>query len=201
MPQRADKPNSVRLRPRSLRTAGFGVTTIPLVPSLLTGSSNRPGDSDGPPVRRSRAPPYLVLLRAGFCLPLLLPGARCALTAPFHPYPSTRPLRGSLRAVYFLCHWSVGLPRPGITRRTVLMEFGLSSPGRLSRCAGDPEGSPLRRGHGWQRSSVPLRLQQSSRRREVQTRREGAEAWSGGKTNCVGRGTCREIERARREVR
>src|SRR6185295_19401801 len=34
------------------------------------------------------APPYLVLLRAGFCLPPVLPRARCALTAPFHPYPS-----------------------------------------------------------------------------------------------------------------
>src|SRR5262249_28272785 len=33
-----------------------------------------------------RAPPYLVLLRAGFCLPPVLPRARCALTAPFHPY-------------------------------------------------------------------------------------------------------------------
>jgi len=35
------------------------------------------------------APPYLVLLRAGFCLPPVLPRARCALTAPFHPYPAT----------------------------------------------------------------------------------------------------------------
>ncbi len=32
--------------------------------------------------------PYLVLLRVGFSLPPRLPGARCALTAPFHPYPS-----------------------------------------------------------------------------------------------------------------
>ena len=29
---------------------------------------------------------YLVLLQVGFTLPLLLPVARCALTAPFHPY-------------------------------------------------------------------------------------------------------------------
>ena len=29
---------------------------------------------------------YLVLLRVGFTLPHLLPDARCALTAPFHPY-------------------------------------------------------------------------------------------------------------------
>ena len=35
---------------------------------------------------QSRLPPYLVLLQAGFALPLLLPAVRCALTAPFHPY-------------------------------------------------------------------------------------------------------------------
>jgi hypothetical protein len=29
---------------------------------------------------------YLVLLRAGFALPFLLPETRCALTAPFHHY-------------------------------------------------------------------------------------------------------------------
>ena len=30
--------------------------------------------------------PYLVLLQVGFAVPLVLPPARCALTAPFHPY-------------------------------------------------------------------------------------------------------------------
>ncbi len=30
--------------------------------------------------------PYLVLLLVGFTMPLPLPAARCALTAPFHPY-------------------------------------------------------------------------------------------------------------------
>src|SRR5690606_36457022 len=39
---------------------------------------------------RPRAPPYLALLRAGFCLPSSLRGMRCALTAPFHPYPPSR---------------------------------------------------------------------------------------------------------------
>src|SRR5438046_1570911 len=43
---------------------------------------------------RLMAPPYLVLLRAGFCLPPMLPPARCALTAPFHPYLPLR-LRAS----------------------------------------------------------------------------------------------------------
>jgi len=32
-------------------------------------------------------PPYLVLLRVGFALPAPLLARRCALTAPFHPYP------------------------------------------------------------------------------------------------------------------
>ena len=68
---------------------------------------------------RPRTRPYLALLRAGFCLPRPLPAARCALTAPFHPYRRLG-LAASPQAVYFLCHWSVGLPRPGITRRTAL---------------------------------------------------------------------------------
>ena len=59
-------------------------TTIPLVPSSLTGSSDRPGGLERAALI---TPPYLVLLRAGFCLPPALPRARCALTAPFHPYP------------------------------------------------------------------------------------------------------------------
>src|SRR5215470_17015365 len=39
---------------------------------------------------QARFPSYLVLLRVGFAVPrALLPG-RCALTAPFHPYPGLR---------------------------------------------------------------------------------------------------------------
>jgi hypothetical protein len=74
------KPNSV---PGQARCRAGKVTTIPLVPALLTGSSNRPGG-----IGRAvlMAPPYLVLLRAGFSLPPTLRPARCALTAPFHPY-------------------------------------------------------------------------------------------------------------------
>lgn len=38
------------------------------------------------PLRR----PYSVLLPVGFAMPAPLPEPRCALTAPFHPYPSTQ---------------------------------------------------------------------------------------------------------------
>ncbi len=46
-------------------------------------------------IRRHEAAcrPYLVLLPVGFTLPALLPGQRCALTAPFHPYLDQSRLR------------------------------------------------------------------------------------------------------------
>ena len=42
---------------------------------------------DAQPAPAAHLPPYLVLLRVGFTLPPALPPERCALTAPFHPYP------------------------------------------------------------------------------------------------------------------
>jgi len=57
--------------------------------------SNLPGRLDldiDPEIASARADasrrPYSVLLPVGFAVPLALPQARCALTAPFHPYRS-----------------------------------------------------------------------------------------------------------------
>ncbi len=50
--------------------------------------------------------PYSVLLPVGFAVPGLLPAPRCALTAPFHPYP-----RLARQAVCFLWHYPWGHPR------------------------------------------------------------------------------------------
>jgi hypothetical protein len=107
--QSPDKPSSVRLRPCGLRRDDHSSR-----PAIARGLQ-RP--TRWPRTGRPDAPPYLALLRAGFCLPPTLPPARCALTAPFHPYSPQPRLR---RAVYFLCHWSVRLPCPGVTRRTAL---------------------------------------------------------------------------------
>src|SRR5256885_14616232 len=68
---------------------------IPLASPLLARSSDLPESVGwairaGPTLARRLALSYLVLLRAGFCLPPVLPRARCALTAPFHPYPPSR---------------------------------------------------------------------------------------------------------------
>ena len=65
---------------------------------------------------RPQALPYLALLRAGFCLPPVLPRTRCALTAPFH---HCLPACADVSCV-FSVPLSFGLPRPGVTRRTAL---------------------------------------------------------------------------------
>ncbi len=66
------------------------------------------------PARR----PYSVLLPVGFTLPPLLPGARCALAAPFHPCRSHGfPKEGETWtvAVCFLWHFPWGRPRRPLT--------------------------------------------------------------------------------------
>ncbi len=91
-------------------------------------------------------PPYLVLLRVGFTLPPALLPERCALTAPFHPYPGGSPgrtgepfrrfsgcppKRGS-RGGIFSVALAVREPsrsRPGRYPAHCPAEFGLSSPG------------------------------------------------------------------------
>ena len=63
------------------------VTAIPLGRPLPDASSNQPGRRPGDRLGRFRpCRPYSVLLPAGLAVPLPLPVARCALTAPFHPY-------------------------------------------------------------------------------------------------------------------
>ncbi len=61
------------------------------------------------PTRATPSDSYLVLLQVGFTLPRVLPRARCALTAPFHPYPQPGGARvrraDKHRAVYFLWHF------------------------------------------------------------------------------------------------
>ena len=47
-----------------------------------------------PPEADAAGRPYSVLLPVGFTLPPLLPKARCALTAPFHPCPELHSATG-----------------------------------------------------------------------------------------------------------
>ncbi len=85
---------------------------ISLDPALLRDSSGQPG-SLGRAVLRPRLAaetlPYLALLRVGFAVPAPSPGPRCALTAPFHPYPAV-----AREAVCFLWHFPWGHPRSAL---------------------------------------------------------------------------------------
>jgi hypothetical protein len=93
------------------------------------------------PIRKCRLtlsgtfPPYLVLLRVGFTMPPPLPSERCALTAPFHPYPgcpiSRRRDAGKHEAVCSLWHWpSTGLEAriPDVIRHTTLRSSDFPPP-------------------------------------------------------------------------
>ena len=88
------------------------------------------------PTRERRGPrqslPYLVLLRVGFTLPPMLPSARCALTAPFHPYPR---VAGGLFSVAL----SVGSRPPGVTWHPALRspDFPPRRGERRSGCPAD----------------------------------------------------------------
>jgi len=137
---------------------------IPLDAALpRTFNSNLPGGfgtcsnrlSRIGPIRRAarflrhwRVPPYLVLLRVGFTLPDALRRQRCALTAPFHPYPGgtgrpgepgafpvalsvTNDAGGVAEAVFSLWHWpslSLDAQIPDVIRHTALRSSDFPPP-------------------------------------------------------------------------
>ena len=121
-------------KPGSVRPAGLtaNVTAIPLVRRLPGASSNLPErlartDLRLAPQRRS----YSVLLPVGFAVPLPLPEARCALTAPFHPYRgqnTTQPRRSVLCGTVPEASPARGSTPPDVIRHRSSMEPGLSSP-------------------------------------------------------------------------
>ncbi|GIR33667.1 MAG: hypothetical protein CM15mP46_6620 [Alphaproteobacteria bacterium] len=103
---------------------------------LPATSSNLPGHRYRiAPVAKGNACPYMVLLRMGFTMPVLLPVRRCALTAPFHPY---RRIRFRHPAVLFSVALSLGLPPPGVTRHPDPVEPGLSSPFAETKSSSHP---------------------------------------------------------------
>ena len=106
--QRACKPGSVaktgQARSPDGHSSGPGVA--PWFSRPTTAAARKPALS-----RRGRNTlRYLGLLRVGFTLPLPLLVARCALTAPFHPYHRTR----RSGAVCFLWHCPWARARRGL---------------------------------------------------------------------------------------
>ena len=73
-------------------------------------SSNLPGDAAG-----HGTASLFGLAPGGVCRAGLLPGSRCALTAPFHPCPHPAVRRRPGRWRYLSVALSVGSRRPGVT--------------------------------------------------------------------------------------
>ena len=93
--------------------------TISLDAASLRRSSSQPGSTNGP----GDPSPLFGLAPGGVCTAALLPGRRCALTAPFQPYPSED-------RRYVSVALSVGSRRPGVTWHPCPVESGLSSTAR-----------------------------------------------------------------------
>ena len=91
--QTACKPGSVRTEARDDHSSGTRLT------ARLTRPTRAARRECLCTLRRRR--PYSVLLPVGFALPPLLPGARCALAAPFRPCP--RAAIGRLRGRCVFC--------------------------------------------------------------------------------------------------
>ena len=115
--QSACKPGSVGPR-ASARRDGHSSGTV-VADRLEQPTRAKAGDSPAAVSRRAR--PYSVLLPVGFSVPLPLPVARCALTAPFHPCLPRG--AGGLLSVAL----SLGSPPPDVIRHRVSVEPGLSS--------------------------------------------------------------------------
>ena len=134
--RRGTRTEQARERPPSRRRQGGGSRPVSRV---LSGAaihlrrtspcacSDLPGSGAGhasPPDGGSL--PYLVLLRVGFALPPVLPPARCALTAPFHPCRAPFRVRGGLFSVAL----SVGSRPPGVTWHPALRSPDFPPPRR-----------------------------------------------------------------------
>ena len=140
------KPNSVRRCRRGDHSSRPGVATRLQRPTRRFGEPSRlAGQWLAPPP----IPPYLVLLRVGFTKRRPLLNARCALTAPFHPYPG---LWGGIFSVALAVEWPLSHP-PGRYPAHCSAEFGLSSP------RGAPSSRSWRKPHG-RRSPGPNAIEE-----------------------------------------
>ena len=102
VPGRGRPENQKNPKKRKARRPVSRVLSLPKQEMAIHLGRPLPDASRDLPGRRRGNPPagtspacrlYLVLLPVGFALPPPLPGARCALTAPFHPCRGLEPVR------------------------------------------------------------------------------------------------------------
>ena len=134
--------------------------------------------------------PYLVLLRVGFTLPPVSPPARCALTAPFHPYPVA--LRHSPRHGAVSCRASCAGSRRSVFCGTFR---GLAPPRRyLAPCPSEPGLSSASRSDAATARSAPALHSVTPTQPDSSVRaRRPAERGTGGGTDMPGRTTAVDV--------
>ena len=111
---------------RAYGSAGRGATKVRLCDHSSRRQVTLPLKQPPRATSRNRpiCRPYSVLHPVGFSMPVTLPPPRCALAAPFRPYPP----KGRR---YPFCGTFPRYPcehRPGVTRHRCSVEPGLSSP-------------------------------------------------------------------------
>ena len=115
--QPACKPGSVGRRANPPRDGHSSVTPVARRLQQPTRTADRGHTIRALPLaRQSSRRPYSVLLPVGFAVPLPLPEARCALTAPFHPCRLPRGDGGLLSVALSLEFAALA---PGFSRRTL----------------------------------------------------------------------------------
>ncbi len=99
MPRKYEKKGRSRPVSRVLfrrKPGGGDHSSRTRVAARLQRATRRPGpDRPCLPACADGTPPYSLLHRVGFAVPPRSPGARCALTAPFHPCHARPPVRSS----------------------------------------------------------------------------------------------------------
>ncbi len=125
--QTACKPGSVRdARSRDGHSSGTRLAARLARPTRAAGREC-PCVTKRVFTRSAAGRPYSVLLPVGFALPPLLPGARCALAAPFHPCPEVPMFAHGGPGGLFSVALSLGSPPPAVSRHRIPVEPGLSS--------------------------------------------------------------------------
>src|SRR2546425_4799005 len=107
---------------------------------------------------------YLALLRLGVTVPRLLPGARWALTPPFHPYPW---IKGGLFSVAL----SVASRRPGVAWQSALWSSDFpqhTTPTSMPRPS-RPTATRYQRYGPWKGPGKPHRARRRIRRAKLST--------------------------------
>lgn len=159
--QRVCKPGSVHPQRRDRRPF---LSDDACAPSPATNPGS--GPEHAPKRLRASCRPYSVLLPVGFAMPLPLPAARCALTAPFHRNPAEA--KGRLLSVALSLN-----PRPKPEARRALpgtvvsVEPGLSSARSSRDAAARPSDTRVPSGLSTRVQSSPCGLGSNSARSSI----------------------------------